>query len=226
MSAAILKAEAAMDRMYRYQAAFYDFTRKPYLLGRDTLLDRLDPPEHGSILEVASGTGRNLIKASRLYPTCRLFGFDVANVMVEKARNQIQKRGLQTLIAVSRGDATDFHAEAVFSQCQFDRVYISYALSMIPDWQTALRMALSITKADGSLSIVDFGSAVDQPHWIRPLLLSWLKLFGVVPQPDLPVAMITLGQQFHRPVTIEKLWGGYTLLVTMGPVHHADGLNR
>lgn len=32
-----------MDRMYRYQRYIYDFTRKYYLFGRDTLIRDLNP---------------------------------------------------------------------------------------------------------------------------------------------------------------------------------------
>ncbi len=46
-----------MDGIYRYQRYIYDATRKYFLLGRDTLLDELDPPDGGSVLEVGCGTG-------------------------------------------------------------------------------------------------------------------------------------------------------------------------
>ena len=55
-----LDAEHAerMDRMYRYQRHIYDLTRKYYLLGRDRLIDELQPPVGGHVLEVGCGTGR------------------------------------------------------------------------------------------------------------------------------------------------------------------------
>ena len=56
---------AHMDGIYRYQRYIYDATRKYYLLGRDRMLDGLDPPERGTILEVGCGTGRNLILAAK-----------------------------------------------------------------------------------------------------------------------------------------------------------------
>src|SRR5262249_43214804 len=50
-----------MDAIYRYQRYIYDATRKYYLFGRDRLIANLDPPERGTVLEIACGTGRNLI---------------------------------------------------------------------------------------------------------------------------------------------------------------------
>ena len=50
-----------MDRIYRRQRHVYDVTRKYYLLGRDALIDRLEPPVDGRVLEIGCGTARNLI---------------------------------------------------------------------------------------------------------------------------------------------------------------------
>ena len=50
-----------MDRLYRHQRHIYDLTRKYYLLGRDELIAELDPPPHGTVLEIGCGTGRNLL---------------------------------------------------------------------------------------------------------------------------------------------------------------------
>ena len=49
-----------MDKMYRHQRYFYDFTRKYYLLGRDKLIDEMNVQKDENILEIGCGTGRNL----------------------------------------------------------------------------------------------------------------------------------------------------------------------
>ena len=81
-------AALRMEKMYRWQRHIYDFTRKPYLLGRDHMLARLGVPDDGTVLEIGCGTGRNLIQAARIFPAARYFGFDVAPVMVETAQRQ------------------------------------------------------------------------------------------------------------------------------------------
>jgi hypothetical protein len=46
-----------------------------------------------------------------------------------------------------------------------------------------------------------------------------LKLFGVAPQPDLPSEARRLADANHRPIEVRKLWGGYALMIVIGPVH-------
>ena len=61
-------AAALMDRMYRRQRHIYDLSRKFYLLGRDEAIARLRPAPGDKVLEIACGTGRNLVKLARAYP--------------------------------------------------------------------------------------------------------------------------------------------------------------
>ncbi len=68
MSSEALPGPELMDRVYRHQRHVYDLTRKHYLLGRDHLIDRLEPPAGGHVLELGCGTGRNLIAAAKRYP--------------------------------------------------------------------------------------------------------------------------------------------------------------
>ena len=57
-----------MDGVYHWQRHIYDLTRKYYLLGRDRLIDGLEVPQGGTVLELGCGTGRNIILAARRYP--------------------------------------------------------------------------------------------------------------------------------------------------------------
>ena len=145
-----------MDAIYRYQRSIYDVTRKFYLLGRDQMVDGLKPGI-GSVLEVGCGTGRNLIKAAMQYPQARLYGFDISQMMLETATANIARAGLARRIKLAKGDASAFTGDALFGIHSFDRVYISYALSMIPPWRDACAQALAAVKPGGSLHIVDFG---------------------------------------------------------------------
>ena len=102
---------ALMDGVYRYQRHVYDLTRKYYLLGRDRLIERLDVPPGGTVLELGCGTGRNLARAARAYPDARFFGLDISAGMLETAAVAVRREGLSGRVALARGDASDFDAQ-------------------------------------------------------------------------------------------------------------------
>jgi S-adenosylmethionine-diacylgycerolhomoserine-N-methlytransferase len=62
---------------------------------------------------------------------------------------------------------------------------ISYALSMIPEWEKTIESALAALKPGGSLHIADFGQQRRLPVWFRYGLRSWLKRFHVTPRAEL-----------------------------------------
>jgi len=117
---------ALMNGIYAKQRRIYDLTRKYYLLGRDRLIEDLAVPDGGRVLEVACGTGRNLAKIGARYPRAELYGFDISSEMLINARQTLGDRA-----RLAEGDATDFDPQAMFGVPGFDRVVISYALSMI-----------------------------------------------------------------------------------------------
>jgi len=174
-----------MDAIYRTQRHFYDLTRKYYLLGRDRLIRHLSPPAGGSVLEIGCGTGRNLIVAARAWPEAHFFGIDISEAMLETARAKVAKAGLSDRITLAQGDATAFDAQALFGRPAFDRVFQSYTLSMIPDWQGAIREAAAKLAPGGHLDIVDFGQQNGLPRLWRKLLFAWLAKFDVSPRATL-----------------------------------------
>ena len=174
-------AAGLMDRMYRHQRHFYDATRKFYLLGRDQLIADLKPPPGGNVLEIGCGTGRNLVLAARAYPTIRAYGIDVSSEMLATARRAIAQAGLEARIAIAQADATLLDPQALFGIGAFDRIFISYALSMIPPWREALARAGQYLAKNGSLHIVDFGDQAELPAPFRIALKHWLELFSVHP---------------------------------------------
>ncbi|WP_181707285.1 class I SAM-dependent methyltransferase [Chthonobacter rhizosphaerae] len=205
---------AAMDRMYRYTRHIYDITRKPYLLGRDRMIAELDVPPGGTVLELGCGTGRNLVAVARRYPDCRLFGVDISAEMLHTAGATIDAAGLTHRITLSPGDATAFDAASAFGLPRFDRVYFSYAVSMIPDWVAALKEADRLTAPGGRLAVVDFGDAAHLGALPRRLLHGWLALFHVTPRVDLAARMHTLAT--GRTVRHTSLHGGYAQIGTIG----------
>ena len=198
-----------MAAIYRYQRYIYDASRKYYLLGRDGLLDALKPPAGGTVLEVACGTGRNLIKAARRYPGAQFFGFDISNAMLETAAASVARKNLSDRIKVAYGDATDFSAERLFGVPAFDRVFVSYALSMIPPWRESLREAFRAVAPGGELHVVDFSEQAGLPRWFRSGLRVWLAKFSVEPRAELEAELRQIAAQSGAELRFEHLYGDY-----------------
>lgn len=199
----------AMDAQYALQRHIYDLTRKYYLLGRDRLIRDLAVPEGGSVLEVAVGTGRNLALVAKRYPQARLFGFDISSEMLKSAQVNLGRVGALERTFLGRADATGFDPQALFGEPGFDRVFISYSLSMIPDWEAALAQALSVVEPGGSLHIVDFGQQEGLPGWFRNGLRAWLTKFHVTPRPDLFAAVERVAKTCGATAQVQPLYRGY-----------------
>lgn len=211
-SAASPAAADAMDRMYRWQRHIYDLTRKYYLLGRDRLIDELEVPTNGSVLEIGCGTGRNLIRIARKYPTARICGIDISNEMLATARRAVARAGLENRIALAQGDATGFDAAALFGVSEFDRVFLSYALSMIPPWRAALLMAMDKVRPGGSLHIVDFSDLRETPVFFRVALRRWLARFEVHPRTELPDSLVQLSSTGGWSLEFRQIYRRYASL--------------
>lgn len=198
-----------MDSIYRAQRHIYDATRKYYLLGRDGLLDGLDPPPGGTVLEIGCGTGRNLICAARRYPGARFYGIDVSAAMLETAARSVEKAGLAHCITLGQADASRLDCDAVFGIPTFDRVFVSYALSMIPPWRDALVHALDAVAPGGSLHIVDFGEQSALPRAFRSGLRAWLAKFSVEPRADLEDELRGLASDTHSTLAFSRPFRDY-----------------
>lgn len=205
---------ALMDGVYRYQRHFYDATRKFFLLGRDRLIADLDTPAGGTVLEVGCGTGRNLIVAARRWPQAQFHGLDISAQMLETAREKIAAAGLSDRISLAQADATGFDAQRLFGRDGFDRVFLSYSLSMIPDWRAALRASASVVAPGGALQAVDFGGQDGWPSPARRLLLWWLAKFHVAPRLDLPAALDEIADEAGLQArAITPLHAGFAILL-------------
>jgi S-adenosylmethionine-diacylgycerolhomoserine-N-methlytransferase len=168
---------ALMDEVYRGQRHIYDFTRKYYLFGRDTLIAGLAARPGMRVLEVACGTGRNLAKVGKAWPGVRLFGLDISAEMLKSARAAVGSEA-----RLGQGDACAFDAVELLGERAFERIVLSYSLSMIPDWQGALDHAAGQLAPGGSLHVVDFGDLRGLPAPFQTLLTRWLAKFHVEPR--------------------------------------------
>ena len=207
-------AAALMDRMYRRQRHIYDASRKFYLLGRDEMIAGVGALAGHHVLEIGCGTGRNLVKLARAYPQANLYGLDVSEAMLETARAATARAGLGS-IRLAQGDATAFDAPALLGRPQFDRVVVSYALSMIPPWRAALTRAVDALTPGGSLHIADFGDCGRLPARFKAALHKWLAAFDVTPRADLEAELRALAQARGARVAFLPRMRGYAVIATL-----------
>ena len=200
-----------MENVYRYKRHIYDLSRKYYLLGRDGLIADLAPPRGGAVLEIGCGTGRNLIAVGKAWPQARLYGVDISEAMLETARQAVAKAGMADWVVLAQGDACGFDAQALFGRQQFEGVFISYALSMIPQWQAALRQAAQCVADGGKLEVVDFGQQEGLPALWKRALFGWLGRFHVSPRADLRRAMEGLAADMGGFPHSRMLYRGYAV---------------
>lgn len=209
-------AASAMDGMYRHQRYIYDLTRRYYLIGRDEMIAGLKPPGGGTVLEIGCGTARNLLQAARRYPNASLFGLDVSEEMLKTARAAIGRSGLGHRISIAQADATSFSPNALFGLENIDRIFISYALSMIPPWQAVVDRAVSQLAPAGELHIVDFGTMAAMPSLARRGMRAWLTKFSVTPRTELEDVVRETARRHGRGATFHQGRFDYAALARIG----------
>ncbi len=200
-----------MDRIYRLQRFVYDPTRRWYLLGRDRLIEALEPPSGGHILEIACGTGRNLVRIGERYPSTWLYGADVSAEMLKSARANRDRAGLRERMALTRADATTLDPATLFPDgpARFERVVISYALSMIPSWPAAIDRGLDALAPGGSLHVADFGDMAGLPRTVQGALRWWLARFHVTPRPEVASYLRNQAATARHTSRFERVARGY-----------------
>ncbi len=149
---------ARLDGFYRPQADHYDTLRKRMLHGREELLDALAPPEGSRVVELGAGTGAMLeLWGARTSRFAAMELVDLCPAMAERASQRALGR---RNVRVVQADAAAYRPP-----WKADCVYLSYSLTMIPDWVRALNNALAMLKPGGKLGVVDFYVAGGAHEW-------------------------------------------------------------
>lgn len=201
-----------MDKMYRHQRYFYDFTRKYYLLGRDKLISEMNVQEGENILEVGCGTGRNLAILAKKYPKTNFFGLDASAAMLETAQKKIDANKLEN-IYLKNALADDFSFDKTFDlENPFNTIYFSYSISMIPTWQESIQNTLTNLQSGRSFYIVDFYDQRDLPKWFKDILQGWLKHFHVKYPRELIPYLEDLEKQDFGKLSVKSIYKSYSFI--------------
>ena len=178
------KSSAQMHAYYAQRASYYDAVYERPERQEDIRIvrDLLRTEFAGrTVLEVACGTGRNLAKIAKAWPGVRLFGLDISAEMLKSAR-----AALGAEARLGEGDACAFDPQSLLGEPAFERIVLSYSLSMIPDWEGAFDHAAGQLAPGGQLHIVDFGDLGGMPGPFAAGLRAWLAKFHVTPRAAMP----------------------------------------
>ncbi len=163
-----------LNRYYGWSRRIYDVTRKYYLFGRDTALQRLAEEPWESLVEVGPGTGRNLRKLHGMRPRAALGGIDASDAMLEHARVRCPWATFE------HGFAEDVDYASVLRRPP-ERILFSYCLSMVTDPVAALEGARRGVAPGGEVWVVDFSDLEGLPAPAARALRGWLRTFHVEP---------------------------------------------
>ena len=138
-----------LQGLYAPQAEHYDAFRSRLLHGREELITLLELEPGMRVVELGCGTGASLgFLGATLDGLARYDMVDLCPALLAQAR---RRAGERRNVAVHEADAT------TWSPLQAaDRVLISYALTMIPDWRQAVANAHAMLAPGGLLGVVDF----------------------------------------------------------------------
>jgi S-adenosylmethionine-diacylgycerolhomoserine-N-methlytransferase len=171
-------ARNAVERLYRFHAPVYDWTRWIFLHGRGSAARCLGEDSLRDVLEVGCGTGLNFRHVLRRVDPDRgsLVGLDFSADMLAKARRRRDRKGWNHVRLV-RADASRMEFRR-----RFDAILFAYSLTMIPDWPRALERAHAHLTPGGRLVVLDF-STFDGWGPLKFALRAWLRLHHVETTP-------------------------------------------
>lgn len=144
-----------LQQYYTFQSKIYDTTRWSFLFGRKDI-PKLIPytkDQSFALAEIGCGTGYNLQRIQKEYPSANLIGMDLSADMLNIAKQKVNKN-------------VQYYNEPYGRQCQVlqsgvDIIIFSYALTMInPGWDELIDKALDDLNPNGHIIVADFHQGI------------------------------------------------------------------
>lgn len=165
-----------LNRYYGVSRHFYDLTRKYYLFGRDVAIRDLLAERWERLIEVGSGTGRNLAQLHEQRPGAIYGGVDASDEMLKHLVERYP------WAKAKHGFAEDAELANVLGEdLRPERILFSYTLSMVKGQEEALANARKALAPGGKVVVVDFTDCAGLPSLARRGLHRWLNTFHVHP---------------------------------------------
>ncbi len=167
-----------VERAYDRWAPIYDLVFGPvFERGRMASLEAAERVG-GRILEVGVGTGISLPDYSK---TNRVFGVDISEPMLRKARQRVTELGLSNVEGIEVMDAQRLE----FETASFDVVVAQYVVTAVPDPEAALDEFARVLKPGGEIVLLsrvgaETGLRRVIEHMLQPVVrrLGWRTEFS------------------------------------------------
>ncbi len=140
--------EDKLNNFYKSQAALYDAYRQNMLHGKTKLIPSIPFNNDDTLLILAGGTGDILDHMPYANKFKKIVLVDLCGELLKIAR---EKRGSIKNLNIVHHDATTFISEE-----KFDKIIITYSLTMIPCWTKAIDIIKKNLKDGGYLGVSDF----------------------------------------------------------------------
>jgi ubiquinone/menaquinone biosynthesis C-methylase UbiE len=147
-------------------APFYNPTHSWTLPKRRAARLALDLQPGDRVLDLACGTGLNFPRLRELVGEHgQVVGADLTPAMLDIARSLITSKGWQN-VEVREADA----ANLPFADASFDKVLISFALNIIPDYVKAIEEVQRVLVPGGRFVALEMRAGLHSlPTWLQPL---------------------------------------------------------
>ena len=163
-----------LESFYRGQARAYDVFRHRFLHGRVPMIEVMPTPKNGVWLDMGGGTGANLEHLrDSMGNFSRVIVLDLCGPLLEVAKSHIRANGW-TNVETLEADACSPHTPGLPAEGTVDLITMSYSLTMIPDWEAALRNAHRMLRVGGYIAVADFTVTESSGLWNRTL---WPAVF-------------------------------------------------
>lgn len=132
----------------------------------------------------------------------------LANLMLKTAARNVLRAQLTDRIHLAQSNAITFESQPAFNIKYFDRVFVSYALSMMSNWTDVMKRSFELVAPGGTLHVVDFGTLEGAPSWVHRSVLATLRRYSTIPpQGLLDQAKRIAAENGHVSASHQKYFG-------------------
>ncbi|MBI3912926.1 MAG: methyltransferase domain-containing protein [Chloroflexi bacterium] len=170
----IIASKATIKKVFDDAAARYDRVGpRLFEIAGARLVELMEMPEGGRVLDVATGIGAVLLPAAtRVGAKGRVIGIDFSEGMLQAARGETAARGIANVV-LRQMDAE--HLD--FPDDTFDAVACGFALFLMPAMDSALREMQRVTKPTGRVGLTLWGKDPFDPAW--KIIAEQVRTYGM-----------------------------------------------